>query len=637
MRRARALLVVSCLFVALVFTLSPAGSDHPFTCPSGAADTGCWLPPFSEDGPDEGSAGDFNERPPGSGSSPAGSEVADEESARFPTAVSLAVLPNGKVVYWNGIEGSEDLNGPLGTSIPKPEESRTRLLDLSAYLTTGADPRTTATWSVPTPEDGGGGDLFCADQRHLTDGRVLVVGGTDWVTVAPLGGPPGTPEGAVELFGRKNARVYDPNSNTWTQASDMNKGRWYPTLVTLPDGHLFVASGVGRLIYNAAPGAIAPGEVPGKYPAGTGDNVVETEIYDPNTNIWKLNGPSGNQSLPLFARLHLLPNGKIFFDATGQMWGPFGESIFQPTWNFNKWYDPTTNTWENLSPALNRSGVFSALLPLRPNAGGDYDSAEILIGGGTLGGPPGTLLATAVTEKVTWSASNPDTVTRRQLSDMNVMRWYSSGIVLPSGEVLALSGADKDEVVEPGAENAVRQAEMWDPETETWTVLSSAERERTYHNSAVLLPDGSVLVGGHSPIVHSYGERHRTTNANNFKDPSFEIFKPPYLFRGDRPVITHAAPAKMNRNGVYPIGVKGSAQDSTLKVVLSRLPATTHITDADQRTVEVPIVHRGDNSVIQVKLPASGAVLPPGYYYLFLIKDNGGGPTPSHAQIVQIQ
>ena len=78
-----------------------------------------------------------------------------------------------------------------------------------------------------------------------------------------------------------------------------------------------------------------------------------------------------------------------------------------------------------------------------------------------------------------------------------------------------------------------------------WVPLAKAGRVRTYHNSAILLPDGSILVGGHSPINTGYGAKgdnsaEAVTGTNNLKDPSLEILKPPYLFRGPRPKITDA-------------------------------------------------------------------------------------------------
>ncbi|MCA1843026.1 MAG: hypothetical protein LC792_07500, partial [Actinobacteria bacterium] len=67
-------------------------------------------------------------------------------------------------------------------------------------------------------------------------------------------------------------------------------------------------------------------------------------------------------------------------------------------------------------------------------------------------------------------------------------------------------------------------------------------RDRPYHYSATLLADGRVLVGGWSPIGTMFGP-HRSVGgpfANNNRDSSFEIFSPPYLFRGPRPTISHA-------------------------------------------------------------------------------------------------
>lgn len=68
------------------------------------------------------------------------------------------------------------------------------------------------------------------------------------------------------------------------------------------------------------------------------------------------------------------------------------------------------------------------------------------------------------------------------------MLWYSSGVVLPTGEVVALSGADKDEVVEPGLENAIRRAELWDPATEKGSPLAAGVRDRTYQTAPYFFP-----------------------------------------------------------------------------------------------------------------------------------------------------
>ena len=69
----------------------------------------------------------------------------------------------------------------------------------------------------------------------------------------------------------------------------------------------------------------------------------------------------------------------------------------------------------------------------------------------------------------------------------NVPRWFGQGTLLPTGEVLITSGAKNDEVVVPGAELPVKTPEIYNPETNEFTAMAEPERERTYHNNAVLL------------------------------------------------------------------------------------------------------------------------------------------------------
>lgn len=55
-------------------------------------------------------------------------------------------------------------------------------------------------------------------------------------------------------------------------------------------------------------------------------------------------------------------------------------------------------------------------------------------------------------------------------------------------------GCDCDGVVASGLDRPVQQAEIFDPETETWKRMASSNNPRTYHNTAMLMPDGRVLV-----------------------------------------------------------------------------------------------------------------------------------------------
>jgi hypothetical protein len=183
---------------------------------------------------------------------------ADGQTVCKPAAGSVSVLASGRVVYWNALEGTERIQLSLVAeygSVALNDQSR--LLDLSS---------TPFTWSVPEPSDGGAnpdgydnqplvpggnsetnndGALFCSDHTFLPDGRVLAAGGTAYYQDPEVAD---TGLGVVELEGLRNARIYDPQTNSWSQTGSVKVGRWYPTLVTLGDGRVFVASGVEKLV-----------------------------------------------------------------------------------------------------------------------------------------------------------------------------------------------------------------------------------------------------------------------------------------------------------------------------------------------------------------------------------------------------
>ena len=63
-----------------------------------------------------------------------------------PAAVSVIVLPDGRILYWDGLEGFENIH--YGTV---PEAGDAAVNDQSRVLTLGRNPA----WAKPTPNDGG--------------------------------------------------------------------------------------------------------------------------------------------------------------------------------------------------------------------------------------------------------------------------------------------------------------------------------------------------------------------------------------------------------------------------------------------------------------------------------------------------
>lgn len=611
-----------------------------------------------------------------------------------PAAGTIAVLGDGRFLYLNALEGTE--NAELAVIAQFGEVS---VNDQSRVMT--LDDNDQASWVKPSPIDGGAnpdgndsttltgglldtadntdindGALFCADVVFLPDGRMMAVGGTDYYSEP---GIDGLPVGVVELEGLKASRIFDPATNTWSQSGDMEFGRWYPSLVSLANSDIFVASGVTKLLKPVYP----------EDPLQSGRNVAQTETYDIENGTWTNNGSAAQRSLPLFPRMHLLPNGHVYYNAGGQAFNPFGQAYDQALWNIVGTYNPETKRWTDLgyaglplrvnelglselSTTLNptnmdpdqvqnllgdlvgqtlsdptaaigqlletpvddrsleraigagmRGSTFSIQLPLRPDANGGYHTSEFLTAGGVptyvAAGSPGGYLPVSSSRIDTVATNGDDMAYESRLTgSLNQPRWYGSGVMMPDNSVMVFSGGTRDGVAVTGLEGAIIQSERFDIETETWEPMASANRERTYHNTAVLMPDGRVLIGGHSPINTAYASFINLDELGFAdyagRDPSFEIYTPPYATREDRPVIEKAPVALLTNGGVFDIRTDRSDID---QVMLIRRKATTHLIDGDQRAVELPIVDRR-NKKVRVKMTGNRAVLPAGQYMLFV-------------------
>jgi hypothetical protein len=560
-----------------------------------------------------------------------------------PAAGAMSQLPNGNILYWNALEGTENVQNGIAMEFGRAAvNDQARVLDLNLRKPSKSK------WRTPSPDDGGAvneggnyllpeqlvndpdyndGSMFCTDLVFLANGKVLIIGGTDYYA-EPAAGDSGY--GVVELEGTKSARIFDPKSETFTQSGDMNWGRWYPSMVTQGNGKIFVASGVTKLMKPVY------GD---RSPADSGTNVHQTETYNPRTGKWTENGDSAKRSLPLYPRLHLLPNGDIFYAANGQVYNPNGQSYDEALWNIAASYDPKTKTWTDLGiPGLGvsatpgfRGSSFSAMLRMKPDAKGNYDVVEFLQAGGVAGTTPGAYIAIDDSRILRVDASSDTPSMEVESTErLNQARWYGSGITLPDGKVFTVNGADRDEVVGPGTGFPVTTSELFDPETKSWTLVAEQNNPRTYHNSALLLPDARVLVGGHAPISAGYGANGTFPGGfspNEGRDPTFEIYEPPYLHYGvARPAIADA-PSRLRRGKTFKVVVNGPAKRMS-SVVLARNTSTTHIIDGDQRMVELPVLKRKGRT-LTVKAPANANVLPAGPYMLFVNKRSAKGEVPS--------
>lgn len=636
-----------------------------------------------------------------------------------PAAGTIALLADNRLLYTNALEGTENVELSIVA-----EFGEVSINDQSRVLSLDADGN--PTWERPNPLRAGAnpdgndsetiqsglpfgfgevlpegsfdtsgntskndGALFCSDVIGLADGSVMAVGGTDYYSEP---GIDGMPLGVAELEGIKNSRIFNAQTNTWRQNGNMNYGRWYPSMVTLGSGDVFVASGVTKLIKPVYP----------EDPMQSGRNVVQTETYDPCIGQWTRNPTSADRSLPLYPRLHLLPNGHVIYNAGGQAFNPFGQGYDQALWNIVSTYNPATQSWNDigyaglplrldeiglgqLSSTLNitnlsenqvtgllddqfgstdnlltsfddlsldteslkmavaggmRGSTSSTMLPLKPDADGVYRDVELL----TAGGVPSYAVLTSPGGYQPITQSRIDTVRTdgddidyesRLTGPLNEPRWYGTNVLMPDGSVMVFSGGNRDGVVGPGLDAPIKTAERFDPETSEWTVMAEAHNPRTYHNTAILMPDGRVMIGGHAPINTAYLShidlQELGLSPNDGRDPSFEIYTPPYAMRDDRPQI-RMAPEAVEPGRSFRIQVNDRNVD---KVTLIRRTVMTHLIDGDQRAVELRITGRNGNN-LELAMPESQDVLPAGEYMLFVSKDADGERVPSVSTSVTV-
>jgi hypothetical protein len=358
--------------------------------------------------------------------------------------------------------------------------------------------------------------------------------------------------------------IFDFSSRSWSAGPDMRAGRWYPTNTTLANGELLVLSG-------SVDSESDINTVPEIWSSGTGWRVL-----------------TGAQlTLQLYPWMHLAPNGKVFQSGPGQT---------------TRYLDTSgTGSWTTVA-LTNRGnrGQYSGASVM-------YEPGKVLI----LGGNSPTATAEVIDLNATipqWQYTNPMAYARR----------YPNATLLPDGKVLVTGGTSSGSSNVTGA---IFAAEMWDPATGSWSTLASMSVRRTYHSTALLLPDARVLSAGGG------GQGGTGADIDHY---DAEYYSPPYLFNGARPTIS-AAPQSAVHGETFTVGTPEAA--SIAKVTLLGLSSTTHEFDQNQRFVALVFAPTADGTGLAVTVPSNPNLAPPGYYMLFIL--NGAG-VPSVAQMVRI-
>lgn len=507
-------------------------------------------------------------------------ETIDAEFQGSPTHAAL--LPNNKIFVYGG--SSLDYSA---FEYPPPAE----ILDLDTMKT------------HRIAMEGVEGDLWCGGHTLMQDGSLLFLGGTE--DYAPGGG-----EGLFK--GLDHAYRYDPFKDKWTRLDDMYEGRWYPTAIRLADNSVMVLAGFPK------------GE-PGK-------GLKIKDIIQPVQEILRENKWSKmeeERTFPLYPRLHLLPDGDVFYS------GVFNTHFLVPGLFPSMRWSHENRSWQKLGgkhKKKSREEGISLLMALRPP---NYEPKVLIAGGGNAAlnrGLAGLFQRWGVPswiEKIRFNNAL-DSVEMIDLSQdiprwgkkscMNYPRIHAVGTLLPDGKVFVVGGMTRHGHLEGSQipKYAVREPEMYNPERDVWSLMPPQKKNRVYHSTALLLPDGRVISMGSNP--HS-----------RVIEKSIEIYSPPYLFRGERPVISKPLPKQIAYNEPFKLKVDKAHQIN--QVVLRRPDVITHVTNTDQRLLQLDFEVTGKKT-LEVRGPLNPAHMPQGYCMLFVLNAMG---VPSIAPFVMVK
>ena len=481
-------------------------------------------------------------------------------------AIHAAMLHTGKILYFSGDE--HDRNQQLMHQL-----DHTRLFNCETLQVEPA----------PSPQT----DVFCAGHAMLADGRLLVAGGTESF--------PAEMATMHEGFtGLRDTWIFRPRSETWVHAAALchepgkntGGGRWYPTLVTLPNGRVLAVGGIPMQVdtrmHNNSPEVFQPTPTP----AGQ----------------WHLIGSDDPANeLPNYPRLHLLPDGRIV-SAT-------------PTRNGgNRGLNTATATWADVcsppSDVLYRQfRCTSVLLPLLPSR--NYRPRVLLTGSYQ----PLVVDLGASTPK--WRPTAPRTLAG------SPRRIHGQAVLLPTGDVFVCGGVTA--IGTDSDSKGVQRAELYRPATNRWHTLQQANVVRNYHSVALLMPDGRVWTAGSN---HNAQQSFPEPNVDN-RELRIELYEPGY-FGQSRPEILDAA-TTITCGQPFTMGT--TQAQSIRRVALIRCGAVTHGFNSDQRYVACTFERAGPQG-LKVNAPPTSAIAPPGYYLLFVVNQYR---VPSAGRFVQVK
>ncbi|WFD23610.1 (methyl)glyoxal oxidase [Malassezia equina] len=556
------------------------------------------------------------------------------------------------------------------------------LVDLNTFEVRGIDAET---------------NPFCAAGVTLGNGSYIVVGGNSAISyggtnVQAANGSVSTGPFAPyqDYDGRRVVRIMEPNEDAsqlkwvdqYNSPNQMDSPRWYPGVEGLADGSVVIIGGAtnGGFINRNTPNV---------------DPVYATTGSNPTPGVWDQGGanpsyefwPPTNKPKPalsefmvktsglnMYAHTYLMPSGKIFMQAN------YSTTLWD--WEKDKYHDLPDMPGQ-ITRVYPASGA-TAMKPLTPK--NNYTPTILFCGGFHMSDEEwGNYTAPNINvydreASTDCSSITPETADGKMVKNVQYVtedalpepRSMGQFIHLPNGKMVIVNGAShglagygnttwntvKDKNgntvhLEGMSQKPTLRPVVYDPEKPQGQRLEyrgfgSSDYPRLYHSSAILAPDGSVLVAGSNPHMdvallptrdrlNTQYEPFNTTYVMEkwYPDYYFEERPKPHKlpkvigYGGDTFNVT--VPAKnMNPNS--------NANDMANKTrfFVIRPGFSTHAYNFGQRSLELAHTYsvQDDGSVefMVNPMPTTMNLFVPGPA-LFFVTVNG---VPSHGKMVMI-
>ncbi|XP_062026911.1 aldehyde oxidase GLOX-like [Rosa rugosa] len=439
-------------------------------------------------------------------------------------------------------------------------------------------------------------DTWCSSGSFLSNGTLLQTGGHG--------------------SGAQGIRYFSPcggNDNCdWRESrQSLADDRWYASSLLLPDEDRVIVVG-GRRVFTYE-------FIPKQYSD-------EGSFDFPFLRNTHQRSEGGNNLYPF---LHICPDGRLFIFANR-------DSIL-----FNYKENRVVKHFPSIPGDGSRnypSSGSSVILPLRYTNG--FEKAEVMVCGGAASGAYSAAGDGRFLKGLSSCGRMVITGNRHKwnMENMPGPRLLCDMLLLPTGDVLIINGAKRGAGGWNNARNASLEPYLYHPNKtvgKRFSVLKSTRIPRMYHSSAILLPDGRVLVAGGNP--HN---RYVFENVAYPTELRLQAFVPDYMgsqyhqFRPTNVTIHYG------HNDFYAVRYGGefnvsfwlaSKLSNAVEFSAYAPPFTSHSISMNQRLLRLRCksLVRGQDGWVGAVLeaPPSPSVAPAGYYLLTVL--NGGIPSLS--------